>query len=431
MYYREEFLQTIDRMLDDDGVVALLIVKCLRLRDINSAYGFGAGDRYVEMLEQRLRQLLRPADVVSRIGDSEFGLLLPALKNRSHAVLAANKIVSEFQKAVAFDSNEIEPRIVIGIATAAAADGTTHEALLQQAGTALLRAEASGQDYLVYTQEKDDKLPSSMVIEQEMYRAYERDEFSLYFQPKIDLASHRVVGAEALIRWFSPKYGMVNTQTFVDILERSRLLMPVTKWVLNVALRRCIEFREMVDDFTIAVNLSPELLHDSSIADVAIGAVKIWGLPPSSLMLEVTEGAMMIDPERSKRILQQINRTGINVSIDDFGTGYSSLSYLKDLPVNELKIDKSFVMSMQDNIKDKSIVKASIDLAHTLGLKVVAEGVEYDGAMKSLLAMGCDEAQGNYMALPMPFKDMVRWLDESPWGRDGGVRHRKAAASED
>lgn len=411
----------IDGMLDSGGVVALLIVKCQRFRDINAAYGFGAGDHYLEQVEQRLLQLLRPVDVVGRIGDCEFGLLLPALNNGSHAVLAANKIITEFQKPIEFDDNRIEANIVIGIATATETTATNtgaslHEVLLHHADSALVEAENSSQDYLSYNPAEDNELPPSLVIEQAMHKAYERDEFSVYYQPKINLEKRCLVGVEALIRWFSPVYGPVNTQYFVDILEGSQLLVPVTKRVLNVAMRQCLQLRELVDDFSVAVNLSPALLHDHCIADIAIDAVRIWGLPPESLILEVTEGAMMVDPQNSRRILRQINSSGIHVSIDDFGTGYSSLSYLKDLPVNELKIDRSFVMGMQESMKDKSIVKASVDLAHTLELKVVAEGVETEAALQSLIAMGCDEAQGYYMARPMAFDDIVQWIKESPWG---------------
>jgi len=413
MYYRKQFLQMADRILGDDGVLALVIVKCCRYREINSAYGIDTADSYITQFEHRLKEILRQVDVVTRIGDCEFGLLLPSLNNKSHAMLAVNKIISEFRRPFMINANTIEPRIVIGLTTTSE-NGPTRESMLQQAERALLKAERCNQDYCIWDA-SDEEVPSRLVIEQEMINAYEQEEFSLYYQPKVDLATHSVVGVEALLRWFSPRYGAIDTQYFINILEGSRLLMPLTKWVLNNALRKCVELREIVDGFTMAVNLSPELLSDISITDTIIGALKIWGVPPSGLMVEVTEGAMMNDPEVSMQILQQINSTGIRISIDDFGTGYSSLAYLRDLPVNELKIDRSFVINMRES-RDENIVKASIDLAHTLGLRVVAEGVETDFAMRSLLEMGCDEAQGYYMAMPMPYEELLRWINESPWG---------------
>jgi diguanylate cyclase (GGDEF)-like protein len=428
MYHRKQFLQSTESLLGDEGILALLIIKCLRFRDINTVYGINIGDHYLQQFEQRLQQLLRPVDVITRIGDCEYGLLLPSLNNSAHAVLAVNKIIKEFHRPIVLGDNQIEPRIVIGVTTVKNGH-VKKELLLQQAEVALQKAEKSNQDYCSYDSDEDQP-PPRLVIEQEMFNAYDLEEFSLYFQPKVDLVNHRVTGAEALLRWFSPKYGQVDTQYFIDILEDSRLLMPLTKWVLNNALRKCVELREIVDDFSIAVNLSPALLSNVSITDTIVGALKVWGLPPSGLMIEVTEGAMMNDPEVSMRILQQISSTGIHVSIDDFGSGYSSLAYLRDLPVNELKIDRSFVINMRES-RDKSIVKAAIDLAHTLGLKVVAEGVETDYAVRSLLEMGCDEAQGYYMAMPMPFEELLRWIRDSPWGRGSGTRQRKMAASDE
>jgi diguanylate cyclase (GGDEF)-like protein len=428
MYQRKQFLQSTETLLGHDGVLALLIVKCLRYRDINTVYGIKVGDSYLQQFEQRLQQILRPMDVVARIGDCQYGLLLPSLNNSAHALLAVNKIIKEFHRTFVLGDNQVEPRIVIGFTTVSNGD-MKKEPLLQQAEMALLKAENGNEDYCSYDS-AEDQPPPRLVIEQEMFSAYEQEEFSLYFQPKVNLLNHRVTGAEALLRWFSPKYGQVDTQYFIDILEDSRLLMPLTKWVLNNALRKCVELREIVDDFTVAVNLSPALLGDVSITDTIVGALKVWGLPPSGLMVEVTEGAMMNDPEVSMHILQQINSTGIHISIDDFGSGYSSLAYLRDLPVNELKIDRSFVINMRES-RDKSIVKAAIDLAHALGLKVVAEGVETDYAMRSLLEMGCDEAQGYYMATPMPYDELVRWISDSPWGRGSGTQQHKVGKRDD
>ena len=254
-----------------------------------------------------------------------------------------------------------------------------------------------------------------LILENEMHFAYENDEYSLCYQPKIDITKQRLDGAEALIRWHSSKYGLVNTQYFVDILEESSLLMPVTKWVLNMSLRKCLEFQKIVSDFKIAVNLSPALLTDDDIVDVVAGSINIWNIEPSSLVLEVTEGAMMKNPALSMDILKKLDAIGVGISIDDFGTGYSSLSYLKNLPAKEIKIDRSFVMNMLDDPRDKSIVRAAIDLAHNLDLHVVAEGIEQQGMQDSLTDMGCDYGQGYHIARPMPEDALKQWLSESHW----------------
>ncbi|MGD8803473.1 MAG: phosphodiesterase [Gammaproteobacteria bacterium] len=419
MYLRKDFMQHIDNLLEqsrkEKGVLAYLVIKLKRFKDINTAYSLQTGDELLQQLEKRLRNVMRPNDVLSRTGDSEFGMVLPALNNVSHALLAANKIVHESEKPLGLESHVIEPSVIVGVSIAS--ERMTHEGLIQNSTIALMEAEKNSERYRLYEPEIDRTLPPKLILENEMHYAYEHDEYSLCFQPKIDITNQRLDGAEALIRWHSSKYGMVNTQYFVDILEESSLLMPVTKWVLNMSLRKCLEFQKVVSDFKIAVNLSPALLTNDEIIDVVASAVKIWNIEPSSLVLEVTEGAMMKNPALSMDILQKLDALGVGLSIDDFGTGYSSLSYLKNLPAREIKIDRSFVMNMLDDPRDKSIVKAAIDLAHNLDLHVVAEGIEQQGMQDSLTDMGCDFGQGYHIARPMPEDALMKWLSESHWVR--------------
>lgn len=417
MYFRREFLQHVDTLLEqarkEDRVLAYLVIKLKRFRDINTAYNLRTGDELLQCLEQRIRKIMRPNDVLSRTGDSEFGMVLPSLNNVSHALLAANKIIHESEKPLEFESHFIEPSLVVGISIAT--ERITHEGLVQNSTIALMEAEKNNERYRLYEPEIDRTLPPKLVLENEMHYAYEHEEFSVYYQPKIDIVNQRLDGAEALIRWHSSKYGLVNTQYFVDILEQSSLLMPVTKWVINMSLRRCIEIQKTVKDFKVAVNLSPALLTNYDIVDVVSSAINIWSLDASSLFLEVTEGAMMKNPALSMDILQKLDAIGVGISIDDFGTGYSSLSYLKNLPAKELKIDKSFVMNMLRDPKDKSIVKAAIDLAHNLDLDVVAEGIEAQALHDLLTEMGCDYGQGHHIARPMPEDALMQWLSESHW----------------
>jgi diguanylate cyclase (GGDEF)-like protein len=414
MKSRQEFFNIISSFVDNNtDRTAFIIIKIRRFKEINTTYGFVKGDKYLLYVEQQLQKILRSGDFVSRIGDNEFGILLTGLNNTSHALLAANKITSEFKHAVNIEGSQISPKIVMGI-SAKPDHGTTFEELLHAATLALQKAENNNEDYLLHQFSSSD-MPPSLMLENEIQPALDDDEFSLFCQPKINLSEGNLYGGEALIRWNSKKYGFVNTQYFIDILEGSSSLVPVTSWVLNVAIRQCLLYQEKLPGFSMAVNLSPSLLTNRSIIEIVSNAVSIWSLKPSSLILEVTEGAMMMNPVKSMEILNEFHQLGFGVSIDDFGTGYSSLAYLKNLPADEIKIDKSFVMNMANDKKDESIVKAAIDLAHNLGLKIVAEGIEDEKTFDILTEMGCDFAQGYFMAKPMPCDDLLDWMQQSKW----------------
>ena len=393
--------------------IALIIVKIRQFKEINTTYGFEKGDIFLDYVESTLGEILRTDDITGRIGDNEFVALLPTLNNSSHALLAANKIASKLKSTVDIGGVKISPKIAMGIA-ATPEHGNSFDELLHAATLALQSAEKDNEDYRFH-QSFDSDMPPSLLLENEIEGALDDDEFSLFCQPKIDLESRKIYGAESLIRWNSKRYGFINTQYFIDVLEGSSHLMPVTNWVLNVALRQCVSFQAKIPNFSVAVNLSPSLLTNYSIVDVVSNAVSIWSIPSSSLILEVTEGAMMMNPKRSMEILNEFHSLGFGISIDDFGTGYSSLSYLKHLPANEIKIDKSFVMNMANDKDDESIVKAAIDLAHNLDLKIVAEGVEDETTLDLLTEMGCDFAQGYYMAKPMPYDDVLAFMKDSHW----------------
>ena len=393
--------------------IAFIIIKIRRFKEINTTYGFKKGDEYLEYVADKLQAILRPDDLVGRIGDNEFAVLLPSLNNTSHALLAANKITSVFKHAVDIGGSMISPKVVLGISVKPD-HGITFDELLHAATLALQQAENDNEDYLLH-QVSSTSLPPSLMLENEIQSALEDDEFSLLCQPKVNLNSGKLYGGESLIRWNSKKYGFINTQYFIDILEGSSSLVPVTSWVLNGALRQCIRYQEAYPVFSVAVNLSPSLLTSRSIVEIVSNAVSIWAIDPASLVLEVTEGAMMMNPKKSLEILNEFHALGFGVSIDDFGTGYSSLAYLKNLPADEIKIDKSFVMNMANDKKDESIVKAAVDLAHNLDLKIVAEGVEDEETLDMLSEMGCDYAQGYYLAKPMPSEELLLWMKDSEW----------------
>ena len=414
MKLRQDFFEKITSNVDvSKKNLAFIVVKICRFKEINTTYGFGKGDEYLIHVEEKLKKILRPTDLVAQIGDNEFGLLLTALNNTSHALLAANKIVSEFKPAVNIGGEKIFPKLVMGISVKPDHGDSLCE-LHHSATLAMHHAEKDNEEYLLHQVSNSD-MPPSIVLESEIQHALEDDEFSLFCQPKINLKNNKTYGAEALIRWNSSKYGFINTQYFIDILEGSSSLMPVTSWVLNVALRQCLNYQKIHPNFSMAINLAPLLLTHRSIVEVISNAAKIWAVDPANLILEVTEGAMMRNPKKSLEILNEFHNLGFGISVDDFGTGYSSLAYLKDLPANELKIDKSFVMNMVNDQKDESIVKAAIELGHTMGMTIVAEGVEDLETMDLLRSLGCDYAQGYYMAKPMPCEEIIGWMEDSEW----------------
>lgn len=411
---RKESFKDFSRRVDShEKDLAFIIVKVSRFKEINTTYGFRIADQYLAHVEETLKKILRNNDAVGRIGDNEFGVLLTGLNNTSHAILAANKIAGEFKNSIDIAGSNISPKVIMGIAVKPE-HGKSFEELMHSATHALQLAEKNNEDYLLH-EILDSGMPSSLMLESEIQYALEEDEFSLFCQPKIDLASGKLSGGESLIRWNSSKFGFINTQYFIDVLEGSSSLMPVTSWVLNGALRQCLRYQVTNPDFSIAVNLSPSLLTNRDIIEVVANAASIWSVNPANLILEVTEGAMMRNPQKSLEILNEFHQLGFRISIDDFGTGYSSLAYLKDFPADEIKIDKSFVMNMANDKKDESIVKAAVDLGHTLGLKIVAEGIEDQTTFNLLAAMGCDYAQGFYMATPMPCEEVMQWMKESDW----------------
>jgi EAL domain-containing protein (putative c-di-GMP-specific phosphodiesterase class I) len=276
---------------------------------------------------------------------------------------------------------------------------------------------------VVYSPECDPYDPRRLALLGELRRAIEADQLVLHYQPKVDLKTRAVVGAEALVRWRHPKRGMVPPDQFIPLAEQGGLIKPLTRWVLDHALSQCEAWTRERPKIPVAVNLSARNLHDPQLVELVASLLASRGVAPELLQLELTESAVMTDPVRAGEILSVLGASGVGISIDDFGTGYTSLAYLRRLPVSELKIDKSFVMGMAHGDEDTAIVRSTNDLGHNLGLSVVAEGVEDESTLDLLGSFGCDAAQGFYMGRPMPPDDLARWLRESPWGGHAGAGH--------
>jgi EAL domain-containing protein (putative c-di-GMP-specific phosphodiesterase class I) len=287
--------------------------------------------------------------------------------------------------------------------------------LVQRADVAMYLAKRNKIGYAIYDPNKDTHSIGRLALMSEFRDAIENQLLDLYYQPKIDVASGDVKGAEALLRWNHPQRGFIGPSEFIPLAEQTGLIKPLTAWVLQQAVRQCIEWRQHIPDFNMSVNLSVHNLHDTQLLDQISELITRHQLPPSCLTLEITEGDIMADPIRARELLKQFNAMGIILSIDDFGTGYSSLGYLKQLPVEEIKIDRSFVMEMLEDENDAVIVRATIDLAHNLGMWIVAEGVKDRKTWELLKSLGCDVAQGYYISRAIHPQQFTDWLLSREW----------------
>jgi EAL domain-containing protein (putative c-di-GMP-specific phosphodiesterase class I) len=283
---------------------------------------------------------------------------------------------------------------------------------------AMYQAKTSGKArHSVFVRERTEDVRSQLRLETDLRRAIERGEFQVYYQPIVLMETRRTIGVEALTRWHHPRFGLMPPDEFVPLQEQIGLIEPFTHWVLNEAQQQCLQLQQEGLRVGVSVNLSVYNLHEPDFAARVADMLAQSGLTPSSLKLEITESAVMMNPDRALRILGKLNDMGVRLSIDDFGTGYSSLTYLKQLPVHEIKIDKSFVIGMDASDEDDAaIVRATIDLAHNLRKKVVAEGVESGAIWNLLNVLGCDAAQGFHMSPPLPALDLIPWLRASPFG---------------
>jgi EAL domain-containing protein (putative c-di-GMP-specific phosphodiesterase class I) len=275
-------------------------------------------------------------------------------------------------------------------------------------------AKAAHSGAQLYEIAQDQHSVQRLALAGELRRAIENDELVLHYQPKVDVATGRVVGAEALCRWQHPSLGLIMPDEFVPMAEHTGLITPLTKTVLNIALQQVADWRSQGHRLSIAINLSARSFLDSQLLDDIPELLAVWRVDPALLELEITESMIVGDPERARAVLERLNELGITLAIDDFGTGYSSLAYLKQLPVDEIKIDKSFVLQMSGSHNDETIVRSIIDLAHNLDLRAVAEGVEDQGILNRLTELGCDVAQGYHISRPLPPDRLEQWMSSFP-----------------
>jgi diguanylate cyclase (GGDEF)-like protein/PAS domain S-box-containing protein len=392
------------------GTAALLWIDLDHFKDINDTFGYNYGDQVLKRLNPRMWAGLREVDLVARLGGDEFAILLPGA-DRERAVLVAERVRVDLSRPIEVNGHRIDVGASIGIALFPE-HGQDAEMLMRRADVAMYAAKRSRAGQAVYAAGQSQSNPRRLELVAELRQGIEDRQLLLHYQPKVDLRNGRVLGAEALVRWQHPRDGLIPPDLFIPLAEQTGLIRPLGLWVLDSALSRCAEWSRAGLDLCVAVNLAADSLQDPRLDETIAAMLRRSGLSPDRLTLEVTESAMMADPARAKEILGRIHEAGVRVSIDDFGTGYSSLAYLKDLPVDEVKIDQKFVRGMRVSGKDACIVRSVIDLGHNFGLRVVAEGAEDQESSDLLASWGCDVAQGYFFSRPLPPTDLRDWLTE-------------------
>ena len=392
-----------------EGTAALVLLDLDRFKEVNDTLGHHVGDQLLGVVARRLEASLRPGDTVARLGGDEFALLLPGA-----GAEAAHGAAARARAALA------EPFVLGGLLVDVAASagiavspehGTDLEDLLQRADVAMYLSKESG-DVELYDAARDQNSTTRLALLGELRRALENDELELHFQPKADLGTGQVVGVEALVRWRHPERGLVPPDEFVPLAERSGLIAQLTAWVLDAALCQVAQWRARGWDLGVAVNVTVKDLSGDQLVDRVIEGLARYGVPASSLQLEVTEGSLFADSARTRSTLRRLEALGVALSLDDFGTGWSSLVQLRQLPVSEIKVDRTFVGRMDVDPRDLAIVSSVIDLARGLGMRVVAEGVEDDATWRRLSDMGCDRAQGWWLSRALPADELAGWLEQ-------------------
>jgi diguanylate cyclase (GGDEF)-like protein len=412
--------------------LAVLLMDLNRFKDVNDTLGHRFGDLLLQQVGLRLQHPLRDGDVVARLGGDEFAILLGDLPDRDTAERIAERLHKTLEGPFTIDGYTLEVDASIGIARYPD-DGKDVDTLLQRADVAMYRAKENHLPQLTYSAEHDHHTPARLGLVSDLRRAVDNEELVLWYQPQVDLRRDEVVGVEGLVRWCHPTLGLLQPDAFIETAERTGLIKALTYRVLDLALRQCHSWKERGLDLRVAINLSARALLDRRLPDEIELRLRKWGLEPESLRLEITESSLMADPTMALLVTKELSAQGIALAIDDFGTGYSSLAYLRQLPVREIKIDKSFVMSMATSRSDAVIVRSTVDLGHNLGLVVVAEGVEDQRSLAQLRALGCDTAQGYYLSPPIPADQVEHWVAGrrgAPAGMTPPIPLRPVAADE-
>ena len=415
IYNRATFFKRLNQMvrasLEYSAPLGLMLIDVKQFSHINTNYGYLSGDLVLQAVAEVLKNVCREGDVIARIADDQFALILSRIANKGHAELAAHKIQRLLDVPIQVSNRMIRCNATIGIGLF---PSQAHDAdsLLQITTRALNTAKRLDQKIGSFEHEEVEKLSDDWDIEIALPDSINNAELEVYFQPKISLDTDQPMGAEALVRWQHQERGLISPGEFLPIAENIGFLKPLSIWVLNSALRHSADWTSKWGQLGVSVNIPPTMMVQPDFVDLIISAEKLWENTNSYLCLEVLEESLIEDVQLVFKSLEELRASGVQISIDDFGTGYSSLSYFKDIPADELKIDKSFVRTLATDQTNRNIVDLIIEISRLFGLKVVAEGVEDETTLTYLKSKDCDYAQGYYLAKPMPATDFQRWLED-------------------
>jgi diguanylate cyclase (GGDEF)-like protein len=406
----EQAIRLADRELTP---AALLLLDLDRFKEVNDTLDHHHGDLLLVQVGERLRAVLRDVDTVARLGGDEFAVLLPRIATVEGAMAVAEKLRAAFDEPFQVEGLTLDVEASVGVVLYPDHGGDPNE-LLQRADIAMYAAKQSHTGQVAFDPKLDRYSPRRLALLGELRRALDNRQLVVFYQPEVDARSGQVVGVEALVRWQHPEYGLLLPGEFIPLAERSGLVGPLTHYVLDAALGECRRWLTAGHELSVAVNISARRLLDLAFPDEIAGLLAERDVPAHLLVLEITESTIMVDPEHALEILARLSDMGVQLAIDDFGTGYSSMAYLKTLPVDELKVDRSFVSHMVTSPRDAVIVRSTVDLGRNLGLRVVAEGVQNEATWHELEALGCDAIQGFYVSLPLPADELLVWLAHAP-----------------
>ncbi|HEX4011509.1 MAG TPA: EAL domain-containing protein [Solirubrobacteraceae bacterium] len=406
---RTAFHEKMTAAIEDDTVPASILLMDLdRFKEVNDTLGHRYGDLLLIQVAQRFNDVIGTVGQIARLGGDEFAVISPG-GDPQEALKLAHRLADALRDPFELEEMVVDVQASVGIALFPD-HGHGVETLLQKADVAMYRAKETRSDVALYDERHDHHSPAKLALTAELRTAVDTEEIVLWYQPELDLRTREVLAVEALVRWDHPRLGVLPPSSFVRMAEATNLIKPLTQRVMEIALLQVADWHALGLDLSVAVNISAQVLVDHTFTEQVLAALRRAGVAPERLKLEVTESALMSDPVTARTVLRELDALGCEISIDDFGTGYSSLAYLADLPVSEVKIDRSFVTRMSAGSSEKIIVNSTIDLAHHLKLRAVAEGVEDWSMLPELEALGCDAAQGYAISHPLAGADATRWL---------------------
>jgi diguanylate cyclase (GGDEF)-like protein len=415
---RQQLQQQLDQILDDAGRlqrrVAVLCVGLDDFKGINEQFSYQTGDQLLLALSDRLRSHSGRLGALARLGGDQFALVQADIEQPYEAAELAQSVLDDLELPFILDQQEVRLRATIGI-TLFPEDGDSTEKLLQKAEQTMTLAKSRSRNrYQFYIASVDSEMRRRRELEKDLREALALNQLYLVYQPQVDYRDHRIVGVEALLRWQHPQHGLVPPDLFIPLAEQNGTIIAIGEWVLDQACRQLREWHDQgFGELRMAINLSTVQLHHAELPRVVNNLMQVYRLPPRSLELEVTETGLMEDITTAAQHLLSLRRSGALIAIDDFGTGYSSLSYLKSLPLDKIKIDKSFVQDLFDDEDDATIVRAIIQLGKSLGMQVIAEGVETLEQEAYIIAQGCNEGQGYFYSKPLPARELTLFLKQA------------------